>query len=140
MYSTILVPVDTSTKNEAVFQRARSLADADQTRILLLHVVEMLQDVEFEEMEDFYNDLREQAESKLSEWADALASDGFDVQMEVPFGNRGPVLLDAVDEFDVDLIMLRSHVFDEDDPEESLGTFSHQLALFAPCSVLLVRE
>ncbi len=140
MYSTILAPVDTSKKNEAVLRRTRQLADLEAHRIILLHVIELLQDVEFEEMEDFYRDLEDQAQSTLSEWANSLSDDGFDVQTEVTFGERGPVIVDAVDEFGVDLIVLRSHVFDQDNPDQSLGTVSHQVALFAPCSVLLVRE
>jgi nucleotide-binding universal stress UspA family protein len=41
-----------------------------------------------------------------------------------------------------DLVVMRSHVIDPDeaDSQERLGTVSHQVALFAPCSVLVVRE
>lgn len=140
MYETILIPVDTSPANEVAFRRARQLAEDDDTELILFHVVEMLQDVEYEEMQDFYDDLRSQAETKLSQWVADLTEDGLDARSAVDFGHRGPSIVEAVDEFDVDLIVLRSHIFDADDPEASLGTVSHQVGLFAPCSVLMVRE
>jgi nucleotide-binding universal stress UspA family protein len=140
MYRTILVPLDTSAKNKAVLRRARHLADPSTSRIVLFHAVEMLQDVEFEEMEDFYEDLKAQAQSVLDDWASSLADEGFSTETEVTFGERGPSIVEAVDTHDVDCIVLRSHVVDHDNPEESLGTVSHQVALFAPCSVLMVRE
>ena len=140
MYDTLLVPLDTSTENDAVLRRATQLADPSTGRIVLFHAVEMLQDVEFDEMEDFYDDLKAQAQSALDDWAAALADDGFTAETEVAFGERGPAIVAAVDTHDVDCIVLRSHVVDHDAPEESMGTVSHQVALFAPCSVLMVRE
>jgi nucleotide-binding universal stress UspA family protein len=44
----------------------------------------------------------------------------------------------AADE-DIDLIVMRSHKVDRDDAEANVGTVSHQVAVFAPCSVYLVR-
>ena len=140
MYDTILVPLDTSAKNNVALRRARRITEPSTGRIVLFHAVEMLQDVEFDEMDDFYEDLRTQAQSALDDWAASLADEGFTTETEVTFGERGPSIVEAVDTHDVDCIVLRSHVVDPDNPDESLGTVSHQVALFAPCSVLMVRE
>ena len=42
----------------------------------------------------------------------------------------------------IDLVVMRSHVIDPEEAEsrEQVGTVSHQVALFAPCSVLVVRQ
>jgi nucleotide-binding universal stress UspA family protein len=139
MYDTMLIPVDLSSANEAVFDTARRLADPDRTNLILLHVIETLQDDEPGEMDDFYEELREEADEKLKTWAGALADDGFEVQAAITYGERGPEILRVADENEVDLIVQRSHKVDREQAENTLGTVSHQVAVFAPCSVFLVR-
>jgi len=138
MYDTILIPVDLSSANAAVFDRARELGDPTRTHIILLHVIETLQDDEPGEMDDFYEELREEADAKMTAWASEIADDGFEVEATITYGKRGPQITSAAEEEDVDLIVQRSHVVTRDD-ETNVGTVSHQVAIFAPCSVLLVR-
>ena len=139
MYDTILIPVDLSSANEAVFATARELGDPDRTDITLLHVIETLQDDEPGEMDDFYEELREEADEKMTAWAAEIAEDGFEVEATVTYGERGPEITRVADEEGVDLIVQRSHTVTRDD-ETNVGTVSHQVAIFAPCSVLLVRN
>lgn len=139
MYDKILIPVDLSSANEAVFSTARKLGDPDRTDVILLHVIETLQDDEPGEMDDFYQELRDDADEKMAAWAEDIASDGFEVQAAITYGERGPEITRVADENEVDLIIQRSHTVSRDDAENSLGTVSHQVAIFAPCSVLLVR-
>jgi nucleotide-binding universal stress UspA family protein len=138
MYDTILIPVDLSSANAAVFDRARELGDPARTDIMLLHVIETLQDDEPGEMDDFYEELRAEADEKMTAWASEIADDGFEVEATITYGKRGPEITRVADEEDVDLIVQRSHVVTRDD-ETNVGTVSHQVAIFAPCSVLLVR-
>jgi len=138
MYDTILIPVDLSSANDVVFERARELGAPGRTDILLLHVIETLQDDEPGEMDDFYEELREEADAKMTAWASDLADDGFEVEATITYGKRGPEITRVADEEAVDLIVQRSHVVTRDD-ETNVGTVSHQVAIFAPCSVLLVR-
>lgn len=139
MYDKILIPVDLSSANEAVFTRAREIGDPDHTDIILLHVIETLQDDEPGEMDDFYEELREEADKKMTDWAATIAEDGYDVRATILYGERGPEITRAAAENDVDLIVQRSHTVNRDDDNASVGTVSHQVAIFAPCSVLLVR-
>lgn len=140
MYNTIMVAVDMSSANKQVLQRARQLGTPEETEIMLLHVIETLQDDEPGEMDDFYEELREEADQKMKDWAADLAEEGFDVHAAITYGERGPEITRVAGENEIDLIVLRSHkVNRDDDPETSVGTVSHQVAVFAPCSVLLVR-
>jgi len=139
MYDTILIPVDLSATNEAVFSTVRDLGVPDQTKIILLHVIETLQDDEPGEMDDFYEELRQEADEKMTAWAADLAEHGFEVEATVTYGERGPEITRVADEEGVDLIVQRSHTVTRDD-ETNVGTVSHQVAIFAPCSVLLVRN
>lgn len=139
MYDSILIPVDLSSTNEYVLDTAQELATPDQTDLQLVHVIETLQDEEPGEMDDFYKELREDAEEKMQSWAGMLAEDDFQVQSTIVYGERGPEVTRMAAEKDIDLIILRSHKIDRDEPETNVGTVSHQIAVFAPCSVYLVR-
>ncbi|MFB6099108.1 MAG: universal stress protein [Salinibacter sp.] len=139
MHNSILIPVDLSSTNEHVLATAQELGNPDHTQIRLLHVIETLQDEEPGEMDDFYEELREDAEEKLEAWAREVAENGFDVQSTIVYGERGPKVTEVADEEAVDLIVMRSHNVDREDPESHVGTVSHQVAVFAPCSVYLVR-
>lgn len=138
MYDHILIPVDLSSANEAVFSKARQLGDPDRTQITLLHVIETLQDDEPGEMDDFYEELREEADAKMKTWGEDIAEDGFDVHATITYGERGPEITRVAEETDVNLIVQRSHKMDRNE-NPNMGTVSHQVAVFAPCSVLLVR-
>lgn len=139
MYDSILVPVDLSSTNEYVLDTAQELGATDQTRIQLLHVIETLQDEEPGEMDEFYEELREDAEAKMEAWAAEMGANGFEVQSTIVYGERGPKVTEVADEEDADLIVMRSHKVERDDSEAQVGTVSHQVAVFAPCSVYLVR-
>ena len=139
MYDKILIPVDLSSANEYVFSRARNLAEIGETDLILFHVVETLQDDEPGEMDDFYEELRAEADTKMKGWAADLSDTGFHVQAEITYGERGPEIARVAEEKGVDLIVQRSHRVDRDAENANVGTVSHQVAIFAPCSVLLVR-
>lgn len=139
MYNSILIPVDLSSTNEYVLDTAQQLGTADRTHIQLLHVIETLHDEEPSEMDDFYEELREDAEEKMEAWAGKLAEKNFEVQSTIVYGERGPEVTRVAEEEDVDLVVMRSHKIDRDDPDSNIGSVSHQVAVFAPCSVYLVR-
>lgn len=139
MFESILVPVDLSRTNEHVLRQARQLGDPDRTHLLLHHAIETLQDDEPEEMDDFYDELRQDAEEKMKTWAMEIAEEGFDVRSTITYGQRGPEITQLAGEEEVDLIVMRSHQVSRDNSDAEVGTVSHQVAVFAPCSVYLVR-
>jgi len=142
MYDSILVPVDLSDSNKTVFDRTLRFAEAGHTEITLLHVIETVEDIPVEDDEDFYEELRQNADEKMSAWASRFADEGFDVTAEITYGRRGQEIVRIAREDDAELVVMRSHVIDPEEAESrgQVGTVSHQVALFAPCSVLVVRE
>ncbi|PEN15249.1 hypothetical protein CRI94_02925 [Longibacter salinarum] len=142
MYDAVLIPVDLSATNDLVLEKAKSLARAGETEVTLLHVIEMLDDITLDDDPEFYEELRENAEKKITDWAEKLTEAGFDVTAEVKYGEsgQGQEIVATARELPADLIVMRSHVVDPDESREQVGTVSHQVALFAPCSVLLVRS
>ncbi len=139
MFRRILVPIDLSEKNRIAVETAADLAQPDSTTLTLLHVIETIQDVPFEEIEDFYQTLRERAEESIGGWAAELTGKGLEVRREIVFGKRGPEILRYADEQKCDLVILTSHRLDPERPGGGFGTISHQVALLAGCPVLLMR-
>ncbi len=139
MYHNVLVPVDLSQKGAIAIAAAVAVADPPETSITLIHVIETLQDVEYDELESFYGRIKEKAEKTLARWTDELSAKGFEAGAEIVFGRRGAEVLRYADERNVDLIVMTSHSLDRDNPAEGFGTLSHQLALLSGCSVLLAR-
>jgi universal stress protein A len=139
MYHNVLIPVDLSEKASVAVAAAVAVADPPETSVTLLHVIETLQDVEYDELESFYGRIKEKAEKTLERWTDDLSDHGFEAGAEIVFGRRGAEILRYADERNIDLIVMTSHPLDRANPAEGFGTLSHQLALLSRCSVLLAR-
>ncbi len=139
MFRNILVPLDLTEKNRIAVQTAAELAQPSSGSITLLHVVETIQDVPFEELSDFYGKLRERAETAIETWAKELADRQLAIRREIVFGRRGPEIVRYAEEQQCDLVVLTSHQIDPERPAGSFGTISHQVALMALCPVLLMR-
>ncbi len=139
MFRRILVPVDLTEKNRSAVEAAAEQARASSAPITLLHVIETIQGATYEEFESFYATLTQRAEDALGKWSEELASRGLSVEREIVFGKRGTEILRFAADHECDLIVVSSHAVDRVHPTRNLGTISHQVALFAPCAVLLVR-
>ena len=141
MFSDILVPVDLTEKNRAAVEVAADLARRAEgdARLTLLHVIETIDHVPFEDLEDFYSTLEEKAEAGLEALAGLLPAGGPEIRRRVVYGHRARAIVDyAVDE-GCDLIVLSSHRVDPERRGEDWATISHKVAILAPCPVLLVK-
>jgi len=139
MFRHILVPVDLSDRNAAALEEVAALADPDATRVTLLHVIETIRGVEFEELADFYRDLERKAERSLASLRERLSGEVAACEAVVRYGPRAARIVEFADENGCDLVVLSSHRVGPDRPGAGLGTTSHQVALIARCSVLLLR-
>lgn len=139
MYRRILLPLDLSREHGPVFDAAARLVAADAGVLLLLHVIEIIPGFREEEMEDFYAPLRARAQALLDEWSTALRARGLETRCDLRTGKRGPRIVRYAIEEACDLIVVASRTADPERPAWGVGTTSHQVALMAPCSVLLVR-
>ncbi|MGD2115175.1 MAG: universal stress protein [Acidobacteriota bacterium] len=141
MFERILVPVDLSSKGRSALATARELS-APGAVVTLVHVIETLEDVPFEEMEDFYRRLEARAIEMLDEWVAAFERKGGRAERRVLFGRRLEEILRFASEQESDLILLRSHTVDPDDPTargRGWATLSYRIAVLAECPVLLLK-
>jgi nucleotide-binding universal stress UspA family protein len=123
-FSRILVPVDLSEQNAAALRVAAGLARADGAGLTLLHVVEEIDNLDDADVEGFYASLTEKAQRTLGDWARAMRREGVHVDVAVARGKRAREVV---------------RYAEDAGSEGALGTLSHQVALLAGCSVLLVR-
>ncbi|MBQ0712497.1 MAG: universal stress protein [Porticoccus sp.] len=139
MYKNILVPTDLADKSELSIHTALTMASQNHGSVQLLHVVEKVGDDADEEIEDFYLKLAEKANQKLSDWQHRFKTDfvGVPIEITILVGKRAQEIIKFSQEKNIDLIVMTSRTFNKG--EQGLGTLSHQVSLFAPISVLVVR-
>ncbi len=139
MFKKILVPSDFSDAEAKVFSTATALVDDKQGVIILLHVIEVLKDVPFDELREFYQGIERSTRARMNSVAAALEVGGSSVRSVIRYGNRLSEILAACKEDQIDLMALQSHPFNPAQPHDGWGTLSQRLAIVAPCAVLLVR-
>jgi len=139
MFRKILVPVDFSPKNDAALDSAVQIALGCDGEIMLLHVVEVIEHIDFNEMSDFYRGLETRATARLFTMEETLKESGARIRHEVLFGKRAETIVRYAGEMAADLMILSSHQVDRDHPALGLGTLSYGIAIVARCPVLLVK-
>jgi nucleotide-binding universal stress UspA family protein len=139
MFRQLLVPLDFSDKNEAAIDIAIETARRDGAEVTLLHVIETIDHMDFDEMSDFYRKLETRAAAKLAVLTDRFTGAGVRARYEIVFGKRAESILRQAAGGKTDLIVLSSHRVDRDHPALGLGTISYQVAIVARCPVLLVK-
>ena len=149
MFRDVLVPVDLSEKNLRTVDVAAELLRhcGAGARVTLLHVIETIDHVPFEELEEFYATLQRKAEQGLLDLAGRFQGAGGsageaapeEVQRRVVFGHRARSIVDFAAEQGCDLIILSSHRVDPERRGEDWATLSHKVAILSPCPVLLVK-
>jgi nucleotide-binding universal stress UspA family protein len=138
IFKRILVPVDFTEKNQGAIVAARHFAVAAEGEVVLIHVIEEL-DLPFEELEDFYASLEDSAQTRIQVLADELRDAGITVETAVAFGKRVSEIVSFVSANAIDLVILTSHRLDPSNLPRNIMTISHQVAIAAQASVLLLR-
>ena len=139
MFRNILVPVDFTLKNEAALNTALDLARGKDAKVTLLHVIETIEHVEFDEMADFYRSLETRSAAKLYGLEERFKEALVPVYHEILYGKRAETIVHYAEEREVDLIVLSSHQVDRDHPALGVGAISYRIAIVARCPVLLVK-
>jgi nucleotide-binding universal stress UspA family protein len=142
MFRKILVPVDFTEKNEAALASAIEIAgrsDGEESEVTLLHVIETIEHVEFDEMKDFYRGLETRAAAKLFAMEERFQSAGVRVRHDILYGKRAETIVRFAEDHEMDLMILSSHKVDREHPALGWGTISYRIAIVVRCPVLLVK-
>jgi nucleotide-binding universal stress UspA family protein len=139
MFRSILVPVNLTEADTPAVDVAGELATPGDGSVTLLHVIETIRDVPFEDLEDFYQRLEEKAREGMAELAGRLEDTGLGVDQRVVYGRRAQEIVAFAEQQEVDLIVLTSRPPDPEHMQEIWGNISHQVMILARCPVLLIK-
>ena len=142
MFRKILVPVDFTEKNEAALATAIDLAgrnDGEQSEVTLLHVIETVEHIDFDEMAGFYRSLETKAAAKLFAMEERFQQAGVRVRHDILYGKRAETVVRFAEDHGIDLLILSSHKVDREHPALGWGTISYRIAIVVRCPVLLVK-
>ena len=140
MFKNILVPTDFLDNDQHALDIAVKLCSMDNGKIVLLHVIEVIQNTTFEEFEDFYSGLEKRSFKDLNAIVDRLNTvETTVVEPQVVYGNRTREIVRYAEKNNVDLIIMKSHKVDLEERSQGWGTISYKVSILAQCPVLLVK-
>jgi universal stress protein A len=139
MFKHLLVPLDFTQSNESALSVALQLAQQNDSRVILLHVIETIDHVPEAELKSFYETLEQSARENLVGAAERFESEQVPVAREIVFGRRGPEIVRCAVQQDVELVVMSSHRIDAANGTAGWATLSYQVAAVCPCPVLLVK-
>jgi nucleotide-binding universal stress UspA family protein len=136
VFKRLLVPVDLSEKSSAAVDIACRLAAGNHGEVILLHVIETIEHLEFDELRSFYTKLEKNAATRLRSLADQAAHEDISIQVETVYGKRAASIIEFAAKRRVDVIVLNSHRVQ---PGSGIASLSYQVAVLAACPVLLLK-
>lgn len=139
MFNRILVPVDLSKKSLAGVEVAHAFANQSRAEVILLHVIETIEHVQFDELKPFYERLEKSARKGLQEFSEKFVADKLKVDLELVYGHRSQEIVKYAAAHAIDLIIMSSHRIDPNRPIHDWSSISYAVAILAPCPVLLVK-
>ncbi len=134
----LLIPLGLSEHHDDLIEALAKLRWGPSA--ILLHVIEEIRGVPDAELEDFYRSLEARAQQNLEAVAKRLANLGIDCELDIRRGRRGETIVQVAAERGAEIIVLTSRPARRGPLGLRAGSTSHQVALFAPCSVFLLRH
>ena len=139
MFQRILVPVDLTAKSLSAVDLAYDFAKQSKAEVILLHVVETIEHVQFDDLKPFYDRLENSARKGLREFSERFVAEKMRVDQALVYGHRSQEIVDYAIANRADLIIMASHRIDPDRPGHDWSSISYAVAILAPCPVLLVK-
>jgi len=139
MFKRILVPVDLTQKSRTAVNLAYEFAVQSGAEVILLHVIETIEHVQFDELKPFYERLERSAQKGLREFSERFLDKHLKIDQVLVYGHRTEQILDYAVQNDVDLIVMASHRVDPDRPGRDWSTISYAVAVMSSCPVLLMK-
>jgi len=139
MFRQILVPTDFSKKHINTLKIATNLAEKHKSTIHLLHVIEIIPDTSFKELEDFYKKLEKKAQNQMKAIMLNYKDKSVPILHHITYGNRVQEILKFIKQYEIDLIIMNSHKAKMNNPIRDWGTISYKVALLSERPVMLVK-
>jgi universal stress protein A len=102
-------------------------------------MIEVIAEVWAGEDREFYDRLEQKVREHLASLGQYLGERTVPRREEVVFGSRAPEIVRYAVEVGIDLIVLKSHCIDLQNPSAGWGTVSYKVGILAQCPILLVK-
>jgi nucleotide-binding universal stress UspA family protein len=140
MFKNILVPTDLSDKSLKALDIAAGIVEKEDSRVILLHVVETIEDDGGEEeFRSFYEKLASRAQKKMEEMSNKYINSDFHIRNEIIYGRRVQEIVAYATDKNIDIIILSSHKLEDIDTAHGWATISYQVGILSPCPVMMVK-
>src|SRR5262245_49415078 len=136
MFKRMLVPIDLSQKSLAAVDRAFELAVHFGSEVILMHVIETIEHVEFDELKEFYRRLETDAKKQMNELSARFIERKLNIDEALVYGHRTREIVDYATARHVDLIVMSSHRIDPEHAAHDWTSISYAVAILSPCPVL----
>jgi len=94
MFQRILVPVDLTAKSLAAVDLAYGFAKQSKAEVILLHVIETIEHVQFDDLKPFYDRLENSARKGLREFSERFVAEKMRVDQALVYGHRSQEIVD----------------------------------------------
>ena len=138
----ILVPLDFSDAVDPILDWAIHMAEEHGSELVLLHVYHL--PVEFQQIEgaylpaDFWANVKQEAEQRLSALAERARGKGVRVEQHVREGYPATIIIEEATELGADLLVIGTHGH-TGLKHLLLGSIAERVVQKSPCPVLTVR-
>ena len=139
MFEHILVPTDFSEGSDRALTIASNIVSGDGGDITLVHVIETIAGVDFDEFKAFYAKLEKRAWDAMQGLIAAHPDSAVEIVPRLEYGGRVEQILKFAADHGVDLIVMNSHKIRPDDPVHGWGTISYKVGVLSQCPVMLVK-
>jgi universal stress protein A len=139
VFNRILVPTDLTERSLKALEVAVRMALHDGSRISLLHVIETIDDAEFEDFQDFYRKLEKHARKLMEEMVGKYGDERVIIERDIIYGKRVKEIVRFAEEQAIDLIVLSSHPVEKEAGLQAWGTISYKVGILSNCPVMLVK-
>jgi universal stress protein A len=133
----IIVPTDLTDRTVRALELASRLAEG-RSSVTLLHVVQTVPGLDFDELRPAYEKLRARAARKMATLVRRVTS-LLRVDINIAYGSRAETIVKAAAAMRADLIVLASHRVNPSMVGRDWGTLSYKVGILAQCPVLLVK-
>lgn len=135
----ILVPTDLTERTDKALQLAARLSSGDTARITMVHIIETIEGLPFEDLRTFYGRMERKARTAMKLLTKRAPEGAVNATHAVACGRRAEEIVRFAAANDVDLIVLASHRVNPSRVNRDWGTISYQVGILAQCPVLLVK-
>jgi universal stress protein A len=139
MFKHILIPLDLSRGNQRALKTALELAQLTRARVTLLHVVQRIENIPFNELREFYQRLVRMAEAALARAAKPFIGRSVSVTTEACVGEPVAEIVKITGSRKVDLLVMNSHRVSLRRRTRGWGTMSYKVGVLCQCPILLVK-